>query len=83
MDEPFEYTAAHLTEALAEDPRVSELGLHLAVRGDKLYVTGTVTTIERRSAIDDVLSELDTGFEIHNETAVACLTGPDEAETLR
>ena len=83
MDEPLEYMAAHLNEALAADPRVSELGLRIAVRADRLYITGTVPTVERRAAIEDVLVELDTGYEIHNEVAVACLAEPDDVETLR
>jgi hypothetical protein len=83
MDEPLEYQAAHLNEALASDPRVSELGLHITVKADRLYVTGTVTTAERRSAIDEVLAELAAGYEIHNETAVPCLAEPPDAEKLR
>jgi hypothetical protein len=83
MDEPLEYHAAHLNEALATDPRVSELGLHITVRAGRLYVTGTVTTTERQSAIDDVLAELAAGYEIHNETATPCLTEPQDPEMLR
>ena len=85
MDEPLEYQAAHLNEALANDPRVSEHGLHITVRGPRLYVTGTVTTAERRSAIDDILRELATGYEIHDQTAVATLAEPGDGdeETLR
>jgi hypothetical protein len=82
VSEPLEYVAAHLNEALANDPRVSELGLHIAVRGDRLYVTGTVATDERRTAIEDVLAGLGTGYEIHNETTVACMAVPDDVETL-
>ena len=80
--EPLEYTTAHVSELLATDPRVSEQGLRITVRGDRLFVTGTVPTLERQAAIDDVLGELETGYEIHNETTVARLTEPDESETL-
>jgi len=79
--EPLEYTAAHLNDALAGDPRVSELGLRIDVRGERLYVTGMVATVERQAAIDEVLGALTT-YEIHNETAVARLAEPEESETL-
>jgi len=80
--EPLEYVAAHLAEALACDPRVNELGLQIAVRGTKLYVSGSVQTDERRAAIDEVAAELALGFEVHNQTVVTAFVEPDSVETL-
>ena len=81
--EPLAYLAGHLNESLACDPRVSELGLRIDVRGTKLYVTGTVSTSERRAAIDEVVAELAAGYEIHNETVVAAMGTPNDMEHLR
>lgn len=80
--EPLEYVAAHLREAFACDPRVNELGLHITVRGTKLYVDGSVQTEERRAAVDAVAAELADGFEVHNQTVVTAFVEPDGVETL-
>ena len=80
-EEP-EYLVAHIEDALAHDARVNELGLHVAVRGQRLYVNGTVSTDARRQAVTEVVAELADGFEVHNETAVATMSVPDDGEEL-
>ena len=45
-----EYLAQHVRDALAEDPRVSELGISVTVAGDHVYLGGQVATNERRQA---------------------------------
>jgi osmotically-inducible protein OsmY len=69
-DEPVEYVAEHLRIALAEDPRVSELGLDVSVRNGELHVGGTVSTEERRQAVADVAREIAPGATVRNETTV-------------
>ena len=82
MDGDQDYLLAHLGDDLANDPRVNELGLHVACRGERLFVTGAVSTEERRQAVTEVLRELAPGYEVHNETAVPPMGRPDDGEEL-
>jgi hypothetical protein len=77
-EEP-EYVVGHLEAALAADPRVNELGVHVIVRGERVYLNGTVPTEARRAAVADVAAELAPGYQIHNETVVAAYAEPAEA----
>jgi osmotically-inducible protein OsmY len=52
------YLGAHLEEALAEDGRVAEQGLHVQVAGDQVVVSGTVSDPGRKQAVVEVLSDL-------------------------
>jgi hypothetical protein len=65
------YRAAHLEEALAEDPRVHEPELRVTVVGRTVRVAGVVPTADRRAAVAAVLSEAAAGFEVENLTTVA------------
>ena len=78
--EPLEYLAAHIADALARDRRVNELGLHIAVRDSKVYVTGSVQTAERRLAVTEVAGELAPDHEIDNQTVVTSFTEPPQIE---
>ena len=51
------YLGAHLEEALAEDGRVAEPGLHVQVAGDRVVVSGTVSDPERKRAVTEVLRD--------------------------
>ena len=64
---------SHLREALASDERVSELGLVVTLRGKRIFVSGTVSTPERQSAVTEVVHELVPEAEVHNETTVVDL----------
>ena len=68
---PSDYLVGHVEEALACDPRVNEQGLHVAIAGGKVFVTGTVSTTERFAAVDEVVGELLPDFDLHNEATVA------------
>jgi osmotically-inducible protein OsmY len=65
------YVGAHLEEALAEDARVAEPGLHVEVRGDRVVVTGTVSDAARKEAVAAVLAERCEGREVVDLTEVA------------
>lgn len=77
------YDAAHLREALGQDPRVGELGLHVSVAGDELFVRGTVPTQERRDAVGVVCREVLPGVTVHNEVAVGDYPEPTGQEVVR
>ena len=74
--------AAHLAEALATDPRVTEGGLRVAVDGNELVVTGSVSTEARRQGVAAVAAEIAAPFRVRNETQVVAIAEPD-AEGVR
>ena len=65
------YVAEHVREQLLHDPRVGELDVHLSIENDVVFVTGNVSTADRRAALAEVLAEMLPGLKICNETAVA------------
>jgi len=75
MEPTDQYVIQRVREALAHDPRVGELELGVDVRGDRLFVTGTVQTEERRVAVEEVAAEAAPEMEVHNQVLVA--TPPD------
>jgi hypothetical protein len=75
-DESPDYLTQRVREALAHDPRLGELELGVDLRGDRLFVTGSVHTEERRAAIDDVVREIAPDLEMHNQVQVV---GPADA----
>jgi BON domain len=77
------YEAAHLSELLANDPRTSAPELRVSVTGEVVTVTGTVTTEERRHAVEEVLAEAHPGFEIRNHVTVVDLSAPPSNEVVR
>jgi hypothetical protein len=48
--------------------------------GEKVFVTGTVPTDERRRAVADVVREVLPDVEVHNETTVIVMTDADQEE---
>lgn len=81
-DEPKQYLIAHIREALAEDGRVNELDVDVAVAGGRIFLTGEVATAQRRDAITEVLRERFPDYDIANEVSVASIAPAGEAEPL-
>lgn len=79
--EASDYSVEHVREALATDERVNELGLDVAVRNGRVYVSGTVSTEARRAGVTEVVREVCPDLEVHNETVLVDLAGSD-METL-
>ena len=48
------YLAEHVREALAQDPRVGELGLNVEIIGETVVLRGTLTSPERREAASHI-----------------------------
>lgn len=82
-DEPPQYRAARLHRALAEDARTAELGVRVTVRGEHIYLTGTVSSPGRRDELNEVLHEKDPAATVHNEVRVVESGEPGEPEVLR
>jgi hypothetical protein len=77
-----EYLAGHIHQHLAEDPRVTEQGITVTATPGHLFLTGIVSTAERREAISVVAGELAPGYRIHNEVTVADFPEPTAQEAL-
>lgn len=77
------YEAAHLSELLANDTRTSAPELRVTIGGRVVTVTGTVTTPERREAVDAVIHDADPDLEIRNDVTVIDLSGPPSTEVVR
>ena len=77
-----EYLAQHLRDALAEDPRVSELGIVVTVVGGHVYLSGEVATAERRQAIAEVATEVLPDHQLHNDVGVTSRSQADGMEML-
>lgn len=57
---------ARVREAIANDPRSAELDVHVTVAARKVFLTGTVITPERRSAVATVAQEALPDHEVQN-----------------
>ncbi|HEX2296011.1 MAG TPA: BON domain-containing protein [Actinomycetota bacterium] len=63
------YTEAHVSEALATDPRVATLGIEVSIRAHDVFLSGDVATAERKEAVAEVVAELLPGYTVHNDTS--------------
>jgi hypothetical protein len=81
-DEP-EYLIAQVCEALARDPRVSEIELDVRVEGQTVIVRGAVQTEAQRRGVDEVLAERFPELEARNEVSVLTAPEPPAEEDLQ
>ncbi len=86
MSEPAAPAEAYVVErvrtALAEDPRVGELGIVVTFEDGRLTLAGEVATVERRVAVETVAREQAPGCEIENRVSAMVLGEPGEPETV-
>ena len=78
-----EYVIAHLEEALAQDARVAEQGLHVSVEDGCVVVRGTVSTVERKAGIAAVVEAVTPDHPLRNEAEVADYPERPEPEVLK
>ncbi len=76
------YLVERVRTALAEDPRVGELGIAVAVEGGTLVLSGEVATAERRAAVEAVAREQAPEIEIDNRVSQSALGEPGEPEVV-
>ncbi|WP_049572861.1 BON domain-containing protein [Nonomuraea sp. SBT364] len=81
MEAP-QYVAARVQEAMAQDGRTHELGIHVDVRGDQLFLRGQVSGAEQRDRLAEVAREAAPDLHVHNEINVVEITEPREVEHL-
>lgn len=77
-----EYLGGWLSDRLAEDDDIHELGITARVTGDAVLLTGVVSTEERRELVGLRAAALVPGYQIRNDVAVASYAEPVERESL-
>ena len=80
--ESAEYLAGWLSEHLAEDDDLHELGITVRVAGTSVFLSGVVGTEERRDLVGRRAEELVPGYRICNEVTVAAYPEPVAQESL-
>ena len=76
-----EYAAAHAEEALAEDGRVAEQGLHVGVEDGHLVVSGVVSDEDRKASIVEVVKPFAGDETVVDLTSVVA-EGPPTVEVV-
>ncbi|MDP9426557.1 MAG: BON domain-containing protein [Actinomycetota bacterium] len=67
---PDQYLVEQIRRALAEDPRTGVLDVGVEVAGNRVVLSGTVTTDERATTISAVVEELLPDHNIDNQMSV-------------
>jgi BON domain len=80
--EPKQYVVAHVREAIAHHPNLSELNVDISVAAGRIFLTGVVATEERRQELTRVVGELAPDYEVCNETELARFPRAEGAEEL-
>ena len=70
-------------EALAQDPRASELGITVCISGTRLFLEGTVNTAAHREAVVAVARQAAPEFDIADDLDVVELDHGCGHEELR
>jgi osmotically-inducible protein OsmY len=78
-----QYLSARLRRAIAEDPRTTELGVRVTVRGDHVLLSGDVACEERRAELETVVHEVAPGMVVMDDVRVVSVAEPEGSEDLR
>lgn len=78
VEEPAGYLSEHVRDALLRDPEIGELDVHVTVRGNRVIVSGHVSTVDRQEAITRALADLLPDYDVRNETSVSIYPEPGE-----
>ena len=74
------YLPEHVRDALANDPRVGELGVQVVSRGGSLVLSGTVASSARQAAAAEIARLLAPDLLVIDETVVADFPEPTETD---
>jgi hypothetical protein len=80
--EQAEYLGGWLSERLAEEDDIHELGITVRVAGSSVFLSGVVSTEERRDLIGERATALLPDYRICNEVTIASSAAPDAQESL-
>ncbi|MEU4806165.1 BON domain-containing protein [Actinosynnema sp. NPDC023587] len=78
-----QYLSARLRRALAEDPRTTELGVRVTVRGDNVLLSGDVACAGRREELEAVIHEIAPELTVLDDVRVVPAGEPEGREELR
>jgi osmotically-inducible protein OsmY len=83
-NEPAEYLAERVRQALVEDPRTAELDVQVELvnAAETIVLTGCVATPERRRALEEVAREVLPDRQIDNRTVVGNYPESHQTEHL-
>lgn len=84
-EELTEYALKEIERAICEDERTAELGVHLTLRGGRVFVRGDVAGAERRRQVLAVVRERCGDVPIVDEVTVvedALAQAPDHREEI-
>ncbi|MFD7658115.1 BON domain-containing protein [Actinosynnema sp. NPDC059797] len=81
--EPEQYLSARLRRALAEDPRTTEQGVRVTVRGDNVLLSGSVASDERRDALKAVIHDVAPELTVLDDVKVVPVGAPAGREEIR
>ena len=74
-----QYLVGRLEEALAHE---GETDVHVSVTGDRVLMTGTVSTDARLETVDGIAREVADGLTVQNHVTVMHCREPDDQERL-
>lgn len=80
--EPEHYAEERLRDALASDPRVSELSLQVHIVAQHVFVTGQVPTQERIDAASEIAARVLPDHVLHNDLGLITLAEEPVVEHL-
>jgi len=69
--EPTAYLVERVRECLIHDPEIGELDVHVAIDGNRVVITGNVSTEQRREAVVRAVHGCLPDHEIRNDTTVS------------
>jgi hypothetical protein len=78
-----QYLSARLRQALAEDPRTTELGVRVTVRGDHVLLSGDVASPDRRAELEAVIHDVAPELTVLDDVKVVPSEAPVGREELR
>ena len=76
------YVDERLRDALAADPRVSDLSLQVHIVAEHVFVTGQVATPERVEAVSEIAARVLPDHVVHNELSLIALADEPAVEHL-
>jgi hypothetical protein len=80
--EPDPYLGERLREALAQDPRVGELGIAVEIHGETVILRGIMTSPDQREAAVAIVRDFLPDSQVRMMASVADLPEPTESEHL-
>jgi osmotically-inducible protein OsmY len=81
-DEPAEYVAERLREAIATEPDVYQLGVTVTVVGDQVHLAGPTSTAAQRQAIVELVERLVPELTVVDDLEVPPASPPTGVEEL-